>query len=91
MRMARVNITVPDEVLARAKAAGLNISRVATEALRDELMKREKRRALERYLAALELEQGPIPEDELAEAAEWADRLFPETRDAARGADARSA
>jgi len=28
--MARVNMTVPDEVLERAKAAGLNVSRVSS-------------------------------------------------------------
>jgi hypothetical protein len=89
--MARVNITVPDDVLARAKAAGLNVSRLTTEALREELLKRDKIRALERYLKALELEQGPIPEEELAEAAAWADRLFPETRVAGRESPAQSA
>ena len=33
--MARVNITVPDDVVARAKAVGLNVSRLTTAALVD--------------------------------------------------------
>lgn len=37
MRMARVNITVPDDLLGRAKAAGLNVSRLAAGALAAEL------------------------------------------------------
>ncbi len=48
--MARVNITVPDEVVARARAAGLNVSRVATAALVDELDRRAKVEALDAAL-----------------------------------------
>ena len=40
MRMARVNIYLPEELAREAKAAGLNISGVAQEALRVELAKR---------------------------------------------------
>ncbi len=75
MRMARVNITVPDEVIAQAKAAGLNVSRLATAALVDELDRRNKIGALDAYLAELERELGPIPPDERAAAAAWADEL----------------
>jgi post-segregation antitoxin (ccd killing protein) len=32
MRMARVNITVPDDLLIRARAAGLSTSRLAAAA-----------------------------------------------------------
>ena len=46
MRMARVNITVPDDVVAQAKAAGLNVSRLATAALVEELDRRNKIAAL---------------------------------------------
>ena len=74
MRMTRVNITVPDEVVAQAKAAGLNVSRLATAALVDELDRRNKIGALDAYLAELERELGPIPPDERAAAA-WADGL----------------
>ncbi len=75
MRMARVNITVPDEVVAQARAAGLNVSRLATAALVDELDRRNKIGALDAYLAELERELGPIPPDERAAAAAWADEL----------------
>jgi len=40
MRMARVNIYLPEDLAREAKAAGLNISRVAQEALRAELAAR---------------------------------------------------
>lgn len=76
MRMARVNITVPDEVAAQARAAGLNVSRLAAAALVEELDRRAKVDALDAYLAQLEAELGPIPRDEQAEAASWADRVL---------------
>lgn len=41
MRMARVNVYLPDELAQRARAAGLNISGVAQEALRGALMSKE--------------------------------------------------
>lgn len=83
--MARVNITVPDEVVAQARAAGLNVSRVATAALVDELDRRAKVEALDAYLLQLEQELGPISVDEQAEAAAWADRvLAPASRPSSR-------
>lgn len=74
--MARVSISVPDHVVARAKAADLNISRLATSALVDELDRRDKVAALDDYLAELERELGPIPADEAAAASTWADELM---------------
>jgi post-segregation antitoxin (ccd killing protein) len=47
MRMARVNITVPDEVIVRAREAKLNISRLATAALIEELNRLVKRAELD--------------------------------------------
>lgn len=38
--MARVNIYLPDDLATQAKEAGLNVSQVAQEALRDELGRR---------------------------------------------------
>jgi post-segregation antitoxin (ccd killing protein) len=65
--MSRVNITVPDDVAARAREAGLNVSRVATKALLDELDRGAKTEALDAYLEQLEAELGPIgPEEALA-------------------------
>jgi post-segregation antitoxin (ccd killing protein) len=76
MRMARVNITVPDAVLVRAREAGMNVSRLATAALEDELLKLDKVAELDKYLAELEEEQGPIPEADLIAAEKWGDAIF---------------
>ena len=82
MRMSRVNITVPDDVAAQARAAGLNVSRVATAALVEELDRRARTRALDLYLSQLDDELGPISAEEQEEAAAWADRvLAPASRD----------
>lgn len=73
MRMARVNITVPDEILARARAAGLNASQLAAVALADELDRRAEIAELDRYLRELDAELGPIPAEEERDARQWAD------------------
>jgi post-segregation antitoxin (ccd killing protein) len=38
MRMARVNVYLPDDLAAEAKAAGLNVSNLTQEALRSALV-----------------------------------------------------
>src|SRR4051794_34530425 len=76
MRMARVNITVPDDVISEARDAGLNVSRLATAALVDELDRLAKIEALDIYLAKLEAELGPPTAAELDEAQRWADRVL---------------
>ncbi len=76
MRMARVNITVPDELIEQARAAGLNVSRVAAAALAEELDRRAKIAALDEYLGELDAALGPIPADEQEAARAWADRNF---------------
>jgi post-segregation antitoxin (ccd killing protein) len=75
MLMARVNITVPDELLENARAAGLNVSRVAAAALAEELDRRAKVAALDAYLAEMDAELGPVPEADRREAGAWADGL----------------
>jgi len=77
VRMSRVNITVPDELLARARAAGLNVSRLAASALAEELDRRAKLAELDAYLADLDAELGPVSAQDLEAAAQWADRLAP--------------
>ena len=37
MRMARVNVYLPDDLAAEVKAAGMNVSKITQEALRDAL------------------------------------------------------
>lgn len=74
--MARVNVTIPDHVIEQARAAGVNVSRVATEALLDELDRREKCQSLEQYLAEMDRRLGPEPSHEVAEAVAWADEAL---------------
>jgi Post-segregation antitoxin CcdA len=88
MRMARVNITIPDELLGQARAAGLNVSRVAAKALADEIDRLAKIRELDAYLADLDAELGPVPQHEARAAREWADAVLPH---AEPGRGARSA
>ncbi len=40
MRMARVNVYLPDELAAAARAAGINVSNLTQEAIRQELARR---------------------------------------------------
>jgi hypothetical protein len=75
--MARVNITLPDHLYGAARAAGLNISRLAAGAVADELDRRSKIAALDALLDDLERECGPIPESEQAQAQAWADAVLP--------------
>jgi hypothetical protein len=77
MRMARVNITVPDEILRQARAAGLNVSQLAAAALAEELDRRAKIAQLDAYLADLDAEFGPISPQERRAAREWADAALP--------------
>ena len=76
MRMARVNVTIPDELLGRARAAGLNVSRVASAALSEELDRRARIAALDDYLCELDATLGPVSEADQAAARDWADRAF---------------
>jgi len=75
MRMARVNITVPDELLSRARSAGLNVSRLASSAVAEELDRLAKIAELDAYLTELDAELGPLGDQELTAAREWADQL----------------
>jgi len=51
MRMARVNVYLPDELARRVRTAGLNVSGLAQEALRGALEAGETDRWLERLEA----------------------------------------
>jgi hypothetical protein len=51
----------------------LNVSRVATSALVEELDRRGKIDALDAYLAELERDLGPVSAEERAAAAAWVD------------------
>lgn len=86
MRMARVNITIPDEVFARARSAGLNVSRVAAAALAEELDRQAKVEALDAYLAALDVSLGPVAEAERVDAERWVRGLVAEAPPSGRRA-----
>jgi post-segregation antitoxin (ccd killing protein) len=75
MRMARVNITVPDELIARARLHGLNVSRLAASAITEELDRLAKIQALDAYLAKMDDELGPVSAQEAAAAKKWVDQL----------------
>ena len=95
MRMARVNITIPDELLEHARTAGLNVSRLAALALAEELDRQAKVAALDAYLAEMDADLGPVPDSELQEATAWVDGLVAgrpaPKRAGTRGRQARSA
>lgn len=76
MRMARVNITVPDDLIAQAKSSGLNVSRLASQALTEELDRRAKVASLAEYLRELDAELGAPSAEEQDAARAWADRAF---------------
>jgi len=76
MRMARVNITMPDELYVQAKAASLNISQLAQQAVASELARLAKVAELDAYLAELDAELGPISDRERADAQVWADKIL---------------
>lgn len=75
MRMAKVSVSIPDDIVAAAKSAGLNISRLATLALTNELDRRAKVAELDAYLAQLDRTLGPVSDADAIEAAEWAARF----------------
>ena len=60
MRMAGVNIFVPDELLQRARQANLNVSLVAFSRIGQRLDRRSKIAELDWYLASLDDELGPL-------------------------------
>jgi hypothetical protein len=74
--MARVNITMPDELARQARAAGLNVSELARGAVAAELDRRQKIALLDEYLADLRAELGPPSDAEIAAAEGWGDELF---------------
>jgi hypothetical protein len=74
--MARVNISLPDQLVNHAKGAGLNISQLAARAITDELNRLSKRAEFQAYLDELEVELGPMTPEEEAEGEEWASRVL---------------
>jgi predicted transcriptional regulator len=79
--MARMNISLPDELMRRAKEAGLNVSKLARHAIAEELDRLAKIAAVDEYLAELEAELGPIPAEEQARAEAFVARVYGPKKD----------
>jgi len=73
--MARVNVSMPDDLYSAARASCLNISQLSQQAVRAELARRSKVTKLDAYLEQLEDELGPVPDEERAAARRWADEV----------------
>lgn len=73
--MRRVNISLPDELYRRAKEEGINISQLTQQALADELDRLSKIAAVDQYLAELEVEEGPLDPQKMAEAEAFLDSM----------------
>lgn len=74
VRMARVNITVPDDLYRQARNSGLNISQLAQGAVAAELRRIAK--IADWMPTWLTWTLGPTTEAERAEANTWVDGLF---------------
>lgn len=85
MRMTRVNLTLPDDLLREARATGLNLSACAAAGLREELDRRSKIAEMERYLAEQEAEREVLGQEAVQAAQAWADDVGLASR-GARGA-----
>jgi hypothetical protein len=57
------------------------VSRLAAAALAEEIDRRAKNAELDAYLADLDAEFGPVPQQELRAAREWADAVLPVGQD----------
>jgi hypothetical protein len=84
MRMARINVYVPDRLYQQAKRARLNVSELSQKAIRDELLRRERMKALDELLGDLAMQQGPGTTEEVAAAEAWAAEVIA-TAERARG------
>jgi hypothetical protein len=76
MRMARVNISLPDELYRQAKEVGLNISGLARKAIAKELDDRAKIAAAYELVDEMEHEFGSPTAEELAVAKKRVDRIL---------------
>jgi post-segregation antitoxin (ccd killing protein) len=73
--MARVNVYLPDELFAEAKRADLPVSELTQAAVRDALAREAREDALRQFVEALDNEHGPATDEEVADAAAWADAV----------------
>lgn len=76
VRMARVNISLPDELHRRAKEAGLSISKLTRDAISQELERLARIAALDEYINELEAELGPPSVEEQERARVWIEQVY---------------
>ncbi|MBO0748025.1 MAG: type II toxin-antitoxin system CcdA family antitoxin [Acidimicrobiaceae bacterium] len=77
--MGDVTITVPDELLYRARQAGLNLSRVTAIAIIEELRRQEDLAALDAFVDEIDAGLGRPPQRErLRPTAAWESEPLPE-------------
>jgi hypothetical protein len=85
VRMARANVYLPDELHARARAAGLNVSELTQQAIELELQRAERLAAMDTFLDEQAGELGPATEAERREAEAWAQAVIDTAARSARG------
>jgi len=69
----------------------MNASRVSASALSEELDRRAKVAALDRYLRELDIDLGPVSSDEQAAARDWADQALGDSGEGGLGRSSRVA
>lgn len=78
--MPRVNVYLPESLYARAKRARLNLSELCQHAIDNELLRRERRRALDRFAKELQERFGPATPGEIADADAWVEQVMKAAR-----------
>ena len=71
--MARRNISLPDDLDAQARRAGVNVSALAQRAVAEELDRRQRMAALDAWLDDLDAAHGAPSANAQAEAEAWLD------------------
>lgn len=80
MRMARMQIYLPDELHRAVQELGLKISELAQDAVRREVRRREIDAETDAYLAEIDAEYGPPTDAEVDAARRWLDRALAEAQ-----------
>ena len=83
--MTRANVYLPDELHARARAAGLNVSELTQRAIERELQRSERLAAMDSFLDEQAGELGHATDAERREAEAWAQAVIDTATRSARG------
>lgn len=74
--MAKVSITISDQLLDQAQRADLDISAVAARALLEEVDRQARLAQFDAYLTHLDAVHGPAQESQVLAAEAWADQAI---------------